>query len=384
VKVHFPLVCGTALVLVLATGCGSGNDDGAAGASGAASSGGRQGLADDGCIAGDDPLVAAAREEGSVVWSGTPAGDVRKVLPAAFADRYGVEVEYVGARNSETAAKIKAERDAGIFAHDVFTSGGESAAVVFYGSDWLGSLKDVLLPEIADGANWTGGETPWVDPEGQHILAISNFVQLPYVVNTDAVSADEVSEWDDLLRPEWRGKIVLEDPLESGGAIYTAAMLADEFGDDFVRKLYVDQQPTFLADARQEVDDVARGTFAVGVALHQGEVGAATSQGLPLEVVVPTKGQVTTAGSGMLSINNKAPHPNAAKLLVNWLACKEGGQLFNDAILQVSTRADVDRPDTVPAYAVPVEDQKYFDANDWDFLLNQKDWEDRISAILGN
>jgi ABC-type Fe3+ transport system substrate-binding protein len=66
---------------------------------------------------------------------------------------------------------------------------------------------------------------------------------------------------------------------------------------------------------------------------------------------------------------NRAPHPNAAKLFVNWLAMKEGNEVFNRAQVLVSTRADVDNS-WAPPYIIPRKGVDYFDTYGWEFTVD--------------
>src|SRR5215469_9052395 len=61
-----------------------------------------------------DELVAAARKEGKVVVSGPPSQQLRQAMPAAFRDRFGVTIEYLGGRGNDIATRLRTERRAGI------------------------------------------------------------------------------------------------------------------------------------------------------------------------------------------------------------------------------------------------------------------------------
>ena len=52
-----------------------------------------------------EETLAAARQEGKVVVSGPPSTELRKALPAAFKARYGISIEYLGGRSTESAAR---------------------------------------------------------------------------------------------------------------------------------------------------------------------------------------------------------------------------------------------------------------------------------------
>lgn len=369
-------------VVSLLAACGG--TEGAEGSDPASASGASAEGASD-CPAPDDPLVAAAQEEGTVVWTGTPSGEVREIVAPAFEEAYGVRINYLGARNSETAAKLESERAAGVYSHDVFTGGGDTMANVYYAEGWLGSLSEVLPPEVLEGSNWVGGEVPWVDPEEDKILKLTEYVSNGIVVNTDHVEDGEVTGWQDLLDPKFKGKLISDDPTSSGGGANDVGNLRAALGDDFVQKLYVDQEPTYLSDARQEIDGLAQGKFIAGWSLHEAETARAIRDGLPIALVRPDDvPPVKTSGSGLMAINNKAPHPNAAKLLVSWLACSEGNALWNQAILTPSSRADVPLPEGVEEYAVVDPDVDYFDSYSWEFLTAGKaENREYIEELLG-
>lgn len=55
--------------------------------------------------------------------AGPPSQDLRQTLPAAFEKRYGITVDYLGGRSSETATKLRAERQAGAISVDLMIGG---------------------------------------------------------------------------------------------------------------------------------------------------------------------------------------------------------------------------------------------------------------------
>src|SRR5687767_14766989 len=100
-----------------------------------------------------EETLAAAREEGKVVISGPPVPELRQALPAAFKARYGIAVEYIAARGgTEAAARMRAERQAGIYYFDVVFAGIQGMALVFHREKMLQPLKPALqLSEVIDG-----------------------------------------------------------------------------------------------------------------------------------------------------------------------------------------------------------------------------------------
>ncbi|MYZ40719.1 MULTISPECIES: extracellular solute-binding protein [unclassified Streptomyces] len=337
-----------------------------------------------GCPDPDGALAQRAKEEGEVVMTGTPDGSVRTDIPKAFEQTYGVKVTYVGGRNSDIAAKLQAERKAGIYTHDVFGGGGNTMSSTYYGEGWISSLKDVLDPALLTADNWRDGAPKWVDPEKEKILQLSNYVDSGVVVNTDLVKDGDLTSFEDMLDPKWKGKIVVDDPRSNGGAIYDVGAFEQAYGKDFVKSLYVDQKPVLLTDQRQELDDIARGKFAFGLSLQTAETEEALAEGLPLKQLKLTGAPpVVTGGSSLLALDNKAPHPEAAKLLVNWLVCKDGNTVWTKALQVPSNRADVPVPAELGA-TVPQAGSEYYDSYGWTVLTKDvKRLQKMLTELLG-
>src|SRR3989304_2759385 len=111
-----------------------------------------------------DETLAAAKKEGKVVVSGPPSKE-----------RYGITVEYLGGRSSETATKLRAERQAGVLTVDVMIAGVQTMATILYREKMLDPIKPVLvLPEVTDRSKWKKGKLWFSDPDDQYVLRISN------------------------------------------------------------------------------------------------------------------------------------------------------------------------------------------------------------------
>lgn len=337
---------------------GSGTDD-ASGAKGAS-----------GCpeIDGWDELLAAAKDEGVVTVGGPPNPDVRENLTAAFEELTGVSIEYTGARTGEIVARVTSERDAGQYTLDVLI-GGANSQTGAYKSGMFTDLRELLLddPLIFDDSNYAAGEMGWLEPEERHVLRISDYVALSVSANPNEVGSQNLKVWEDLLAEEFSGRIVAIDPRQPGSGVYVPAQLLEEYGEEFVADLYSSQDPALLTDGLQATNDLARGRYAVGLALYPADVDIAVSQGLPIErVVMEDLPEQRTAGYGWLSVLDQAPHPAAAQLFANWIACPEGALAWSAAQDSASARNDVE-PD-VPEWTVVQPAEEYWDQNEWDRL----------------
>ena len=91
-----------------------------------------------------------------------------------------------------------------------------------------------------------------------------------------------------------------------------------------------------------------------------------------------------SAGFGLVNLFKNPPHPNAAKLFVNWILMKDGQTAWNSSQKTASIRADVDNswadPEIVPKAGV-----KYLDVYSWDYVTNG--WSKAnggVRAIIGS
>ena len=150
-----------------------------------------------------------------------------------------------------------------------------------------------------------------------------------------------------------------------------AAQLYAQRGEDFVKRLYVDQKPMIARDRRQLTDWLTRGTYPIVFNADDEVVEIRRKEGEPLVTVYALSDlpASTTGGSGMLALMKNAPHPNAAKIFVNWMASKEGLETYARARGLATVRSDIDEKSFLTASLIPVPGVKYFDAHEWNFSL---------------
>ncbi len=317
---------------------------------------------------GWDQLVAAAQKEGTVVVLGPPDNKVRKDVPEAFKKRFGITIEYIGGRSTEAASKLRTERSAGLYTADVLFAGSDSMAGVYYPEKMLAPLKpELVLPQVVDSTKWTHGGLWFADPEKAYVLRLFNTAGPSLYINTDSVKPGDLKSAQDLLDPKWKGKISAHDPTVAGRGVGQATRFYLEFGEDFLRKLYVDQKPMIVRDRRQLTDWLARGTYPISLDGEQDDLERLRKQGLPIQAVyqLGDMGGTVSSGIGQMGLVDHAPHPNAAKVFVNWMASKEGLEVFSRARGEAPTRNDIDATAYLPAEFVPKPGVKYYDVHDW-------------------
>jgi ABC-type Fe3+ transport system substrate-binding protein len=324
-----------------------------------------------------DELAAEARSEGKVVVIGPAHQAVRRELPAAFKKRFGIDMEYLGGRGGAAAARIQAERAAGHYTTDVALAGIQTLATVMYPQGMLDPIKPILVVKDAlAGPHWRTGEPWFIDPKKEYALRLFSYVGEMFTINTKHVNPEEIkSARALLLNPKWKGKIVAHDPRGSG----TGSNVATQYylklgGEEFLRRFYVDQQPKFSRNERQITDWLLRGTYPIVIGGDFAEVERMRAEGYPVMSIykLPDLQPMLSGGNGNIVMFNKAPHPKAAKLLINWLASKEGLEIYARVSERATNRTDVDEKSFLTEHIIPKPGVEYFDAYDWEFSVNTK------------
>jgi len=282
-----------------------------------------------------------------------------------------IKVTTVLAPGGQLGARVLAERRGEKYLPDVFSAGANTIHDALYKAQALEPIKPTLiLPEVIDASKWYEGEHRYIDPEKRFIFAFvanSQSGQVQYNRAQQVNPAEFNSFWD-LLNPKWKGKMASLDPTTFGmGAALQFFYYHPELGPAFLRKLYGEMQVTVSRDARQMTDWLASGKFPLCIRCNAGsEVGKAKEQGLPigsLDTESWKEGGSSSAAGGTLGIPSRAPHPNAAKVFINWFLSREGQialQKFGRPDAHNSRRIDIPKEDVDP-YNRLEPGKKYFD-----------------------
>ena len=321
-----------------------------------------------------EKTVVAAEKEGLVSTYIFDGGPLTEETVQAFERAYPkIKVNQLRGRGNDLGPRIVAERRAGKYLVDIFAGGKGTAFATLYVGKVLDPIKPLLLlPEVLDETKWWRGEHKYVDPENKYVYAyIGNAGRVDINYNANAVNPREFSSYWDLIQPRWKGKIVAADPRMRGMDnpvlfFYYHAKL----GPEFIRKLYGESDVTIARDYRQPVDWLGVGKFSLCIPCVSDEMDRAMQQGLPVGQIPGLKeGGTLSSSGGTLSLLQNAPHPNAAKVFVNWLLSREGQmQVQKGRKGRTRTGSNSLRVD-IPKNDVPEESQRkdgvdYFDADD--------------------
>jgi iron(III) transport system substrate-binding protein len=278
-----------------------------------------------------------------------------------------IKVVTVVGLGPETIQRIMAERRAGRYIPDIYIGGANSGYNVLYKANAFDPIKPTLvLPEVVDPSKWWKGAHRYIDEKNQYLLAF-NSVALPFVgYNSNLVRPEEFKSYKDLLNPKWKGKIDGYDP-GMGSAVDTALVFFyshAQLGPEFLRRLLSEMDMTTSRDGRQITDWLGSGRYAISMFTTVGRIRLddAKAQGLPVDWFSPRnlkEGVPLSTSTGNVGLLNRAPHPNAAKVLVNWLLSREA-QIAYQRIFKDKDSLRIDIPkDHVGAWARRIEGVTY-------------------------
>ena len=310
--------------------------------------------------------LEAAKKEGQVVVyiSGYDA-----ILPDFEKEFPEIKVIAVTGRGNQLGPRLLAERRADKFIADVSSSGANPNYQQYYPAKALDPIKPALiLPEVTDPSSWYLKKHQYSDPEGQYVfnyVGSATYGSISY--NTKLVDAKEFRSYWDLLHPKWKGKITIRDIREAGpGAGNTRFFYYhSELGPAFVKKLFGEMDATLFRDFRQGPDWLATGKHAICFFCDADQV---KQQGLPVDTFGPRafkEGGGLVQQFGTVALLNRAPHPNAAKVFINWLLSRSGQVALQKRTMSSESPADslrIDIPkDEVALLGRRLDGIKYLD-----------------------
>jgi len=313
--------------------------------------------------------VEAAKKEGKVgvfLYQRENIEAAVRVFEKKFPD---IQVVSASTPAAETGPRLMAERRAGKFLWDACLCGPTTPLTALYPAKALDPIKPaLLLPEVTDMTKWWDGKHHYMDPEGSHIFVFVGSVDMPNLFyNKNLVDPNEFKSYWDMIKTKWRGKILVVDPRQPGRPRVGARILYNvpDLGDKFLTRLFTEMDVVLSREDRQALDWLAVGKYAL--CLFCGNIEAATAQGLPVAEFEIYRWKETLAissgSNGSIALMNQAPHPNAARVFINWLLSREGQASFqktmNSADLLVeSMRVDIAK-DPVPAAQRRVAGTRY-------------------------
>lgn len=310
-------------------------------------------------------LIKAAQAEGvlSIAASGQ-----RNYTPVyeEFSKKFKVKtvISYGGGR--QHATRILAERSGGIYAVDVGHVGGNTVNRRLIPNGAVAPIADYLVvPEVKDTSCWYGNRHWFIDEHQKYSFvhsadfttAVSIFINTKHVTDADLAA---LKSPQDFFKDRWKKKIVALSPLEGqSGNSYFRYSLLPTFGMEWMKKFVQSGHAEFQARSKLIEDGLAGGKYHLAIFPYARPLTKMERQGLPVKQVwheFENADGIMTGGSTAQAVHvyDRAPHPNAAKLFINWLLSREGMTFVHDNLKKGSDprnslRVDVPKTNVDPA-----------------------------------
>jgi putative spermidine/putrescine transport system substrate-binding protein len=291
-------------------------------------------------------LIDAAKQEGGLTTIGLPRSWCNYAgLIDGFTAKYGIPVTELDP-DATAADQISA------ISADPGETGATSPDVVDVGLRFGHEAAADGLLEPYRVSTWDSIPASARDPDG-HWLG-GYFGVIAFEINATVVK-HVPTDWPDLLKPEYKGQIALSgDPTTNNQAI--SAVWASGIGTgsspspaqdglDFFRRLY---EVGNLLPVIGTTATVATGETPIRITwTYHALTDREGFSGDPMiKVTVPRTGRV--AGTYVLAISRRAPHPNAAKLWMEYLFSDEGQLLRMDGFCDPIRRQNLVAHQVIP------------------------------------
>ena len=265
---------------------------------------------------GMDDLIAAAQAEGELTVYGSCEEEYLAAACEHFQEVFGIKVNYQRLSTGEVQAKIEEEK------------GNPSADVWFGGTtDPYNVLakEDLLEPYAAQNASHLLSDM-YKDPDGKWYGIYKGI--LGFMVNTDELARlnlEAPADWQDLLKPEYKGLIWLSNYNTAGTAKLVINTMIQKYGHDEGIQYLVDLDKNievYTKSGSGPSKNVGTGECVIGIGfLHDGITQIVDNGYTNVELVIPSSG--TSFEVGATAMFKGATHPNAAKLWIEYALSPE-------------------------------------------------------------
>ena len=251
----------------------------------------------------------------------TPQEQWCQGMKQEFEAKYGITVNYVRMSSGEALARVQAEKDNPQF--DIWWGGPIDSFVAAKGEGLLETYESPNFSNLTDPVKMKDVDNQWV---GVYVGTLG------FATNTDWLAANPdaaaPTSWDDLLKPEFTGQVMVAHP-SSSGTSYTALatvlqMRGEEAGWEYLQK-YAGQISQFTKSGAAPAKFVGQGEAAVAIVFSHDIVNEIENNKLPLVLTFPEEG--TGYEIGGMAILKGAKNMQAAQLWYDWALTPEAQAL---------------------------------------------------------
>jgi iron(III) transport system substrate-binding protein len=313
-------------------------------------------------------MVAAAQKEGKVVWYTAVDVKVAENIAKVFRELHPkIELEVERSGSERVFQRINQEYQSNIRNVDVVNSSDASHFLFWKQQKWLAPHTP---PDVRRFA------AQYKDPEGYYAVWRATLSPIGY--NTHLVKESEAPKgYHDLLDPKWKGKLVKAHPSYSGTSLTGTYALTKALGWEYLEKLAkngVQQLQSTTAPPKS----IASGERAVMVDGNEYNMFIEIDNKSPVKIVYATEG--TPFVTSPTAVFAAAPHPNAARVLQNFLYTAKAQQILVNEGGARSVHPDVKEP----ANRTPLKDIKLLPDDPAGMLPQVAEIKKKYTALFGN
>ena len=284
----------------------------------------------------------------------TPQEEWCQGMKQEFEAKYGITVNYVRMSSGKSLARVQAEKDNPSF--DIWWGGPADS---FIAAKAAGVLERYNSPNYANLIDPDKAKDPDNNWAGIYMGSLG------FATNTNWLKehpeAKAPTSWDDLLKPEFKGQIMVAHPSTSGTSYTALATIlqirGEQAGWDYIRK-YAGQISQYTKSGAAPAKFVAQGEAAVGIVFSHDIVNEIENNKAPLELTFPAEG--TGYEIGAEAILKGAQHMQAAKLWFDWALTAEAqslGPKYKAYQAPTVKGAVASRPELMDAKLIPYDFQ---------------------------
>jgi iron(III) transport system substrate-binding protein len=270
-------------------------------------------------FAQDAKLIEAAKKDGKLIVYGTMQSDIFELLQKSFQKRTGVAIDYWRTSATKVMERALTEARAGKALFDLVMSTEDTQRIM---------LKEGILAKYESPMSKDFPKEaidPQLGPRARnHIVGV--------MYNKSAIKpADAPKTLEDLVKPQFRGKLVMADPtLHTTTAQWLAnlpKLMGKDRSDKFIRDLAA-MKPVLVESFGPAADRITTGETPIGIT-YVYYVFLNGQKGAPVDYV---RGDYRLLGdASYMSIFHKAPHPNAARAFIDFFLDDESMNLMAKA-----------------------------------------------------
>lgn len=251
----------------------------------------------------------------------TPQEEWCQGMKQEFEAKFGIPVNYVRMSSGEALARLKAEKDNPQF--DIWWGGPIDGYVAAAQDGVLEPYASPNYKNLLDPEKYKAKDNSWA---GVYVGSLGFCTNKDWLAKNPGVKAPE--SWDDLLKPEFKGQIMVAHPSTSGTS-YTALatvlqLRGEEKGWEFIKD-YAGQVAQFTKSGAAPAKFVSQGEAGVCIVFSHDIVHEIDDNKAPLVLTFPKDG--TGYEIGGMAIVKGAKHPTAAKQWFDWALTAEAQSL---------------------------------------------------------